>query len=227
MTHDERRTTNAPSPSVVRPSSFDFTTPMSVEPVTLEGRFIRLEPLSLSHHAQLCEVGLDEEIWRWTTSQVGNPDEMRAYIETALQWQAEGHALPFATIEQASDRAVGSTRFGNIDRANRRVEIGWTWIGLKWQRTPVNTEAKYLMLRHAFETLGCIRVELKTDSLNEKSRAAILRIGAKEEGTLRNHMITASGRLRHSVYYSIIDAEWPQVKAALEEKLARPFPSQA
>jgi RimJ/RimL family protein N-acetyltransferase len=199
---------------------------MPVEPVTLEGRYIRLEPLSLSHHARLCEVGLEEDIWRWTTSQVRTPDEMRTYIETALEWQAAGTALPFATIERASGHAVGSTRFGNIDRASHCVEIGWTWIGLKWQRTPVNTEAKYLMLRHAFETLGCIRVELKTDSLNERSRAAILRIGAKEEGTLRNHMITASGRIRHSVYYSIIDAEWPQVKAVLKEKLARPYPTQ-
>ena len=198
-------------------------TPMIVEPVTLEGRYIRLEPLSMGHHAPLCEVGLDGDIWHWTTSLIRTPEEMRAYIETALRWQAEGTALPFATIEKASGRAVGSTRFGNIDKANRRVEIGWTWIGLKWQRTPVNTEAKYLMLQHAFERLGCIRVELKTDSLNERSRNAILRIGAKEEGTLRNHMITAGGRIRHSVYYSIIDSEWTAVKANLQEKLAHPY----
>ncbi|HLF29039.1 MAG TPA: GNAT family protein [Anaerolineae bacterium] len=196
---------------------------MLIEPITLTGRTIRLEPLSLDHHTRLCEVGLDEEIWRWTTALVRTPDDMRAYLETALKWQAESTALPFVTIEQSSGRAVGSTRFGNIDRANRRVEIGWTWIGLKWQRTSVNTEAKYLMLRHAFETWGCIRVELKTDSLNARSRAAILRIGAQEEGTLRNHMITDSGRLRHSVYYSIIDSEWPEVKTRLEEKLARPY----
>jgi RimJ/RimL family protein N-acetyltransferase len=109
-----------------------------------------------------------------------------------------------------------------MDCANRRVEIGWTWLSLNWQRTAANTEAKYLMLRHAFETWGCIRVEFKTDSLNEKSRAALLRIGAKEEGIFRNHMMTSTGRLRHSVYYSIIDSEWPKVRACLEEKLARP-----
>ena len=196
---------------------------MNVEPVTLEGKVIRLEPLSLDHHAQLCQVGLEPGIWRWTTTAVSTPDDMRAYIENALKAQAEGSALPFATIEKSAGRVVGSTRFGNIDRANRRVEIGWTWIGLLWQRTSVNTEAKYLMLRHAFETWGCIRVELKTDVLNERSRNAILRIGAKQEGILRQHMIVPGGRLRDSVYFSIIDREWPEVKARLEEKLARPF----
>ena len=192
---------------------------MIVQPVTLEGKCIRLEPLSLAHHAALCHVGLDQDVWRWITAPVRTPEEMRAYIETALAEQAAGTALPFATIERASGRAIGSTRYGNIDRSNRRVEIGWTWIARPWQRTAVNTEAKYLMLRHAFETLGCIRVEIKTDSLNERSRKAILRIGAQEEGTFRNHMITASGRIRHTVYYSIIDSEWPAVKANLEEKL--------
>ena len=114
---------------------------------------------------------------------------------------------------------MGSTRFAAIDRVNRRVEIGWTWVAAPWQRTVVNTEAKYLMLRHAFEELGCIRVELKTNSLNTRSRNAMVRIGAKEEGVLRNHMINEDGSLRHTVYYSIIDAEWPEVKARLEEKL--------
>ena len=192
---------------------------MLIEPVTLEGKFIRLEPLSLEHHAGLCGVGLDEELWRWTTQPVTTPEEMRAYVQTALDEQARGVALPFATVEKASGRVIGSTRYGNIDRANRRVEIGWTWLGLKWQRTAANTEAKYLMLRHAFETWECIRVEFKTDSLNEKSRAALLRIGTKEEGTFRNHMITSTGRLRHSAYYSIIASEWPAVKARLGEKL--------
>jgi RimJ/RimL family protein N-acetyltransferase len=116
---------------------------------------------------------------------------------------------------------VGSTRFANIDRENKHLEIGWTWIGKPWQRTAVNTEAKYLMLRHAFEELGCIRVEFKTDSLNQQSRNALLGIGAKEEGTFRNHMITQDGRYRHSVYFSVIDSEWPEVKRGLEERLAR------
>jgi RimJ/RimL family protein N-acetyltransferase len=147
---------------------------------------------------------------------------MRTYIETALAWQAAGTALPFATIERATGRAIGSTRFGNIDRDNRHVEIGWTWLGKKWQRTAANTEAKYLMLRHAFETWRCLRVEFKTDSLNERSRAALLRIGAKEEGIFRNHVISWTGRVRHSVYYSIIDSEWPAVKAQLQDKLGMP-----
>jgi RimJ/RimL family protein N-acetyltransferase len=194
---------------------------MLVEPVTLEGQHVRLEPLSAEHQAQLCEVGLDQEIWRWTTVQLGTPEEMRAYVLTALREQSAGTALPFATVERSSGRAIGSTRFGNIDAPNARVEIGWTWIGRPWQRTAVNTEAKYLMLRHAFENWRCNRVELKTDSLNARSRAAILRLGALEEGTLRNHMISHTGRLRHSVYFSIINSEWPTVKAGLEEKLAR------
>jgi N-acetyltransferase len=196
---------------------------MNIEPVTLEGTHVRLEPLSLAHHEGLCEAGLDGDIWRWNPTPVRTSEDMRAYIEEALAGRERGSTLPFATIERASGRAIGSTRFANIDVTNRRVEIGWTWIALQWQRTVVNTEAKYLMLRHAFETLGCMRVELKTDSLNERSRNAILRLGAKEEGTFRNHMMTSTGRIRHSVYFSIIDTEWPEVKARLEEKLARPY----
>ena len=130
-----------------------------------------------------------------------------------------GVALPFAIVEKATGRVIGSTRYGNIDRGHHRVEIGWTWVARDWQRTAVNTEAKYLLLKHAFETLGCMRVEFKTDSLNERSRAAILRLGAREEGIFRNHMITASGRIRHTVYFSIIDSEWPVVKGRLEAKL--------
>jgi RimJ/RimL family protein N-acetyltransferase len=193
---------------------------MKIEPVTLEGRHVRLEPLSLDHHDALCEVGLDEEIWRLSPTPVATRDDMRAYIEEALAGQARGSYLPFATIDKSSSKVVGSTRFGNIDLENRRVEIGWTWIAPAWQRTAVNTEAKYLMLRHAFETLGCMRVEFKTDSLNDRSRNAILRLGAKEEGTFRNHMTTSSGRIRHSVYFSIIDSEWPAVRRDLEEKLS-------
>jgi len=194
---------------------------MEIRPVTLEGEHVRLEPLSFEHHAALCAVGLDEELWRWIPYQVRTPVEMREYISTALRAQAEGTALPFATLERATGKVMGSTRYMNIDRANRHVEIGSTWLGLEWQRTAANTEAKFLMLRHAFETLGCLRVELKTDSLNERSRHAILRLGAKEEGIFRNHMITSSGRIRHTVYYSIIDAEWPEVKARLLAKLSR------
>jgi RimJ/RimL family protein N-acetyltransferase len=189
---------------------------MIVTPVTLEGRHVRLEPLTQAHHAGLSEVGLEEQLWRWIPTAVRTPEEMSAYIATALDEQARGVSLPFALIEKSSGRALGSTRYGNIDRTHHRVEIGWTWVAPAWQRTGVNTEAKYLLLRHAFETLGCMRVELKTDSLNEKSRAAILRIGAREEGTFRNHMITASGRIRHTVYFSIVDSEWPEVKSRLQ-----------
>ena len=194
---------------------------MEIHPVTLEGRFVRLEPLSMSHHAALCEVGLDKDLWRWIPEPVNTSDDMRAYIQAALDTAREVSALPFATVERATGRVIGSTRFGNIDRKNRRVEIGWTWLGHNWQRTAANTEAKYLMLRHAFETWGCIRVELKTDSLNERSRRAILRIGAKEEGTLRNHMTTWTGRLRNTVYFSVIESEWPDVKTRLETMISR------
>jgi len=194
---------------------------MEIHPITLEGRVVRLEPLSLGHHAEMCEAGLDFELWHWTTQNVRTPEDMRAYIEQALADQARGTALPFATIDKASGKVIGSTRYLNIDVSNLRVEIGATWLTKNLQRTAANTEAKYLMLRHAFEKLGCIRVELKTDSLNQRSREAILRLGAKEEGTLRNHMLTWTGRIRHTVYFSIIDSEWPEVKARLEEMLAR------
>jgi len=192
---------------------------MAVSPVLLEGAHVRLEPLVKEHLAGLAAVSLDEELWRWIPTPVRTPEEMAAYIEAALNEQERGLALPFAIVEKATGRAIGSTRYANIDRMHHRVEIGWTWVARDWQRTPMNTEAKYLLLRHAFETLGCMRVGLKTDSLNERSRAAILRIGAREEGIFRNHMITASGRVRHTVYFSIIDSEWPAVKAGLEAKL--------
>jgi RimJ/RimL family protein N-acetyltransferase len=192
---------------------------MVVSPVTLEGAHVRLEPLAKAHLAGLAAVGLDEELWLWIPVPVRTTEEMAGYIETALEEQERGVSLPFALIEKATRRVVGSTRYGNIDGAHHRVEIGWTWVAREWQRTAVNTEAKYLLLRHAFETLGCIRLELKTDSLNERSRTAILRIGAREEGIFRNHMITASGRVRHSVYFSVVDSEWPAVKARLESRL--------
>ncbi|MGH2567063.1 MAG: GNAT family N-acetyltransferase [Bacteroidota bacterium] len=189
-------------------------------PLTLEGAIVCLEPLSISHHQALCEVGLDPELWKVTIARVRTSEEMRAYIETALKTQAEGSTLPFVIIERSLGRIIGSTRYLNIDRLNRKLEIGNTWVAKPWQRTTVNTEAKYLLLRHAFETLGCYRVEFKTDVLNEQSRNALLRIGAKEEGILRKHSVTQAGRVRDTVYYSILDTEWPGVKKRLEEKLA-------
>lgn len=192
---------------------------MVIAPVILQGRYVRLEPLTLEHVAGLAEVGLDEDLWKWIPVPVRTASEMKNYVQTALNEQKSGSALPFVLMENASGHIIGSTRYGNIDRVHHRVEIGWTWVARQWQRSPINTEAKYLLLRHAFETLNCIRVELKTDSLNERSRAAILRIGAREEGTFRNHMITASGRIRHTVYFSILDSEWPDVKVRLENRL--------
>ena len=192
---------------------------MNVEPRALDGKHVRLEPLTLAHHEALCAVGLDDNLWRLIPKPVHSPEDMLDYIRTALDWQTAGTALPFATVERNSGKVIGSTRYMNIDKPNRKVEIGATWIAKPWQRTAVNTEAKYLMLRHAFEEFGCIRVELKTDALNEQSRNAILRLGAKQEGIFRNHMVCASGRLRDSVWFSIIDSEWPQVKAGLETKL--------
>ncbi|HEY2842107.1 MAG TPA: GNAT family protein [Bryobacteraceae bacterium] len=192
---------------------------MILEPVILAGRHVRLEPLAQTHHAALCAIGLDPELWEMIPYRVTTRAEMTTYIQTALDHQAAGSALPFVTVHTPSGQVIGSTRFMNIDQANRRLEIGATWIAGPWRRTAVNTGAKYLMLRHAFETLGCIRVEFKTDALNQRSRDAIRRIGATEEGTLRQHMITWSGRLRDSVYFSILDSEWPRVKQDLQEKL--------
>jgi N-acetyltransferase len=191
------------------------------EPVLLSGKHVRLEPLIMEHEARLCEVALDPELWRWTSTALTCPDDVRRYIQTALKGQEEGTIVPFATIDLASGRVIGSTRFAHIEQRHRKAEIGWTWIAQPWQRTPINTEAKYLMLRHAFENWGCIRVELLTNALNAKSRAAIERIGAKYEGSLRNHMIMPSGSIRDTVVYSIIESEWAAVKSELEKKLAR------
>lgn len=192
---------------------------MNIRPITLEGRHVRLEPLSMDQLDGLFAVGTDGELWLYTLTVIRNRDDMERYIKSALQAQKAGSALAFAIIEKSSGRAIGSTRYGNIDLENKRLEIGWTWVAKQWQRTAVNTECKYLLLRHAFETLGCIRVEFKTDAINIPSRKALTRIGATEEGTFRNHMITESGRIRHSVYYSIIKTEWPEVKRRLEQKL--------
>jgi RimJ/RimL family protein N-acetyltransferase len=191
-----------------------------LDPVVLEGQHVRLEPLSLAHLDALSEVALDPEIWRWTSERAGSAEELRAYVERALAAQRSGSALPFATIARSIGRPIGSTRFANVDLPNGCLEIGWTWLGRDWQRTAANTEAKYLMMKHAFEALGVRRVEFKTDVLNERSRAAIRRIGAREEGILRKHGVTMSGRVRDTVYYSVIDDEWPAVRRRLEERLA-------
>ena len=196
---------------------------MDTSPVSLEGNSVTLAPLSLKHLDGLCEVGLDQDLWKITMTLIRSRDEMKAYIETALSWHEQKTALPFAIIEKKSSKVVGSTRFANIDHANRRAEIGWTWIARPWQRSAINTEAKYLLLTHAFEHMGCIRVEFKTDSINAQSRNALLRIGAREEGILRNHLITPTGRIRHSVYFSIIEEEWAGVKQKLSGMVQRNY----
>lgn len=192
-----------------------------VEPVTLEGTVVRLEPLSLDHLPGLTNVGLDGELWRWTLAVNQTPGDMRNYVEVALAAAAAGMEIPFASIERSSGKVIGSTRYLSIEPHHRRLEIGYTWIAPAWQRTAINTEAKLLMLTHAFNGLGALRVEFKTDSLNERSRAALLGIGATEEGTMRNHLVTDSGRRRHSVYFSVIEEDWPQVRQHLETRLSR------
>jgi N-acetyltransferase len=192
-----------------------------VTPVTLEGSVVRLEPLRREHAELFWQAAKDslDDIFQWIPYRMKTSEDFEHLVEKALGEQERGESVVFATVERKSGQVIGSTRFMNIDRLNRRVEIGSTWIAPAWQRTPVNTETKYLMLRQAFEIWQCFRVELKTDALNQRSRKAILRIGAKEEGTLRRHVITWTGRVRDSVYFSILDKEWPEVKAKLEAKL--------
>lgn len=191
-----------------------------LQPVVLEGAVVRLTPLSLAHFDEMAEILLDPELWQWTISRVTTREELHDYLMEAMRGWERGHTLPFATIERASGRIVGTTRFGAWTPEHRRIEIGWTTVARPWQRTAINTEAKLLMMTHAFETLGCIRVELKTDALNDRSRAAILRLGAKEEGMLRQHAVTATGRIRDTVYFSVLASEWPEVKARLQRLAA-------
>lgn len=194
---------------------------MDLEPVTLSGGYIRLEPLSVEDHLEgLQRAGSDPETFRWFTRDWSSPPAMREFVETAVEARESGTALPFATVLAETGEVIGSTRFGAIAPEHRRVEIGWTWLTPEHRRTPANTEAKYLMFSHAFDVWDCLRVELKTDRRNERSKAAIRRIGATEEGTLRKHMQTHQGT-RDTVYFSIIDEEWPTVKADLEGMLDR------
>lgn len=194
-------------------------TPAAFAPVVLEGSIVRLEPLRPDHAAPLWAAVEHDDIFAWFTHPVRSAAAMADYVAQGAALTGAGGALAFATIERAGGRPIGSSRFLNIDRPNRHAEIGSTFVARPWQRSAVNTEAKLLMLTHAFETEGCIRVEFKTDSLNSQSRAALARLGAVEEGTFRNHMICAGGRIRHSVYFSITDGEWPAVKRRLRDRL--------
>ena len=195
---------------------------LQIEPVTLTGQLVRLEPLQAKHTEDLYKVSQDATIWLYMPM---NPSHslsvMKQWIATTLQVQATGAVLPFAIIELATQRSVGSTRYLNIDAPNRGLEIGWTWLASSVRRTGVNTECKYLLLQHAFETLQAIRVQFKTDSRNHVSQRAIERLGAVKEGVLRNHMIMPDNYYRHSVYYSIIESEWPGVKSHLAAKMQR------
>jgi len=193
---------------------------MDIRPITLTGRIIRLEPLSESHISDLASVGLDERIWRYMVyGPVQTEGQLRAWVLDLLTRQDLGSDLPCAVIYLESQEAIGVTRYLEIRPADRAVEIGGTWYGLDYQGTLVNTEAKYLLLKYAFETLGCVRVQFKTDFRNERSQRAIERLGAFKEGILRNHMILPDGTLRHSVYYSVIESEWSKVRKRLEERL--------
>lgn len=181
---------------------------------------MRLEPLGPRHYEALLEVALDPSLWEFTVSKIARPEDFRRYFDAALAERDRGASLPFATVLRATGRPIGSTRFGNIALEHQRAEIGWTWLGPAWQRTSANTEAKLLMLKHAFEGLGLRRVELKTSARNLRSRAAILRLGAVEEGTLRQHTVNEDGTIRDTVYFSILRDEWPAVKAGLVARLA-------
>lgn len=192
---------------------------LDLSPVTLEGMHVRLEPLTKAHHDALVEAARDGELWKLNVTRVPSQKTMAAYIDAALAARENGRELPFAIIHRGSGNVAGSSRFCRIEPADLRVEIGYTWLAATFQRTSLNTEAKLLMLTHAFETWGCVRVEFLTDVLNERSRDALVRIGAREEGVLRYHMIMPDGRCRDSVCYSIIAPEWTAVKAALRAKL--------
>jgi N-acetyltransferase len=195
---------------------------MEVKPITLTGNHVRLEPMTVAHAPALAEIGIGQLFWDFMVyGQINTVDDMRNWVLDILARAEKGTDLPFVAIHLASGHVTGATRYLNIMPNDRGLEIGGTWYGSEFQRTAVNTECKYLLLQHAFETLGCIRVQLKTDSRNERSQKAIERIGAVKEGILRNHMILPDGYYRHSVYYSILDTEWPDVKKRLKEMIAR------
>jgi len=193
--------------------------PRHIAPVTLTGRFVRLEPLTAAHVEPLLALGEEAAIWRWMPTPATDRVAMTRWVQAALDAAAAKTAIPFATVSLADGRVAGSTRFLNIGAYDGRVEIGATWLGAPYRRTPLNTEAKLLMMTHAFETIGASRVELKTHASNARSRAAIERIGGVFEGIHRKHMLMSDGTMRDTAWYSIVDDEWPAVKARLEARL--------
>ena len=192
---------------------------VQIAPITLSGKYVRLEPLTFAHEAALNEAAVDGQLWNTDVTIIPGPDGMKAYIEFALDGLKDGTQLPFTIVQLAGNKIVGTTRFYDIFPDDRKCAIGYTWLAKSAQRTPTNTEAKLLMLTYAFETWKCVRVELITDVRNEQSRAAIVRLGAKQEGILRKHIMLPSGRIRDSVVFSIIDTEWPEVKTSLLARL--------
>lgn len=180
---------------------------------------MRLIPLQLEHADSLFAIAEGQNIWRWYPDSIQSLNDMRAFIAHGLSEVEQGLAIAFTMVESATNTIVGSTQLFNISPPNSRVEIGKTWVGLKWQGTKVNTESKYLLMQYAFKSLNCVRVELKTDSRNVQSRGAMLKLGLKQEGILRSHMITHDGYVRDTVYFSVIDKEWPDMKKSLEAKL--------
>ena len=193
-----------------------------IQRVTLQGKHVRLEPLSERHISGLAEIGMGQDFWKYMLyGDMKTEADFHHFVTDLLAREQRGTDLPFTVIHLASGRVAGSTRYLNIMPNDRGLEVGGTWYGLDFQRTAVNTESKYLLLTHAFEVLKCIRVQIKTDSLNLRSQAAIERIGAVKEGVLRNHMILQDGRIRHSMFYSILDTEWGGVKKNLETMLRK------
>jgi RimJ/RimL family protein N-acetyltransferase len=198
---------------------------MQVAPVTLEGKLVRLEPLSMEHYSALAEIAFNPEIWRWMTDPMKSESDLRRYIQAGIDAAAAGAAMPWATRSKKDNRIIGSTRFADIQTFHRTLEIGWTWMHPDYQRSGINVEAKYLQLRHAFEVMGARRVAFKTHQQNLKSQTAIQALGAKHEGVFRNHVIMPDGSTRHSYWYSIIAEEWPDAKARLEDRMAKHSPS--
>lgn len=192
---------------------------MTLAAVTLSGSHIRLEPLRLDHVPALARAGLFPELWRLQPAPINNERDMHSYVAAALDDQQRGQSLPFAIVRQGDGEVIGSTRYMDIALPHRRLEIGATWLSPACQRSGANTEAKLLLLTHAFESLKLIRVVFKTEVLNDQSRQALARIGAVEEGIFRQHLLAASGRRRDMVYFSILDSEWPAVKARLLARL--------
>lgn len=194
---------------------------MNVKPIVLEGQRVKLIPMEESHIEGLYIAGSDARIWELQGKPIDHPDEMCKFVQSALREQERGTELPFTVLDKDTETIVGSTRFMDIMPNHRILEIGWTWYNPGVWRTRVNTECKYLLLHHAFETLSTVRVQLKTDKRNTRSQAAIERIGGTYEGTLRNHRILHDGYIRDTVFFSIIESEWPDVKKRLEAYLSR------